>query len=540
MLFGAEARAKIVAGIEAMAKAVGTTLGPKGRNVVINRVLGPPHVTKDGVTVARDVRPVDEFERMGSRILRGAAEKQCEEVGDGTTTVTILANYIGQEGMRLLAGKMNPMDIKRGIDAAALMVMNQLSDIAQQIGEDKEQVLKVALVSTNGDLEIAEAITEAVVGVGVGGSVTVEESPNNQTSVEMVGGLKIEAGFASGYFINNFAKGVCELDDPVILVFDGNLAKPSEVNPILEKVVAEGRQLLIVAEKYEDAIMKTLIINRQQGTLRCCAIRAPGFSTARAEFLRDLATVTGTQVISKISTKRLQDLEVKDLGQARSVVVHPGHTVVVDGKGDEEKIEARLEELRRIIADKTGDEKTENEKKLASITGKVAILKVGAATQIEMQERKDRVDDAIHATRAAIRGGIVAGGGAPLVHIAKHIKDNLNKPTDRNADLSAGMNILLDSLSRPARMIAENAGVSAEKIVLQIEKGGEAKTSDSEIDFAYGYDAQNDEFGNLIEFGIIDPAEVVIASVRNAASIGGLIITTECLIKERTIEKEKA
>lgn len=524
LIFGDEARDSIKKGADAISRAVKVTLGPKGRNVMINKIAGPPHITKDGVTVAREVRLNNVFEDMGARVVRGAAERQNEEVGDGTTTVTVLAEVIFRESLRLVASGSNPMDLKRGIEAIGMAVVDSIDQAALGIPHDNfDEIYKVAMVSANGDDEIATAIAETISAVGKEGVVTVEEAPGPETQTEIVSGIKLDSGFATPHFINKPGKGTCELENPLILIFDGNIGKQSELTPILEQVVAEGRALLVITEKIEDQIMKMLVVNKMQGNLPCCVVKAPGFASMRAELLEDVALVTGTQVTNKVSKVRLQNLTVAELGAARRVVVSRDRTVIVEGEGDAEAVEARCQELRDEIAGKTGEGKDKLEEKLAAIRGKVAILKVGAATQIEMTERKDRVDDAIHATRAAVRGGIVAGGGAALVHAAKALEDGLAEKAPLNVDQFAGINILLKALREPAMQIARNAGAQAEMVISKIEEG----------DLGFGYNAQTDEFGDLVASGIIDPADVVTASVRNAISIAGLLTTTEAMITEK-------
>jgi chaperonin GroEL len=542
MQFGHDARAAMLRGADAIARAVKTTLGPKGRNVVIDRPLGPPHVTKDGVTVARDVRLIDPFEAMGARIIRGASERQAEEVGDGTTTVTVLAECIAREGMKLVAAGMNPMDIKRGIDAAALEAMNQLSaEVVEIDADDVAEIHRVALVSANGDEDIARAIAEAIVATGKEGSITVEEAPTHATEVELVKGFKIDSGYMNPYFITNQSRGVCELDDPLILIYEGTIGKMSEVANLLNLVIQQHRNLLIIADKIEDQIMRTLVLNRMKQDFGVCAIRAPGFASVRSEIMQDAALVTGTQVTSQTSNIRLMALKPDDLGGARRVVVNKDRTIIIDGSGNEEAVQAKCEELREAIKSKSGEEKKSLEQKLATLTGAIAILKIGAATQVEMTERKDRVDDAIHATRAALRGGILAGGGAPLVHVSEYLEDMMSNPDLANVDQAAGAKVLLKSLREPARQIALNSGVSADKVIDGIASsvGREAYGDPNEAEgrWNWGYDAQNGKFCDLVAAGIIDPAEVVISSVRNAASVAGLLITTECMITEKKEKK---
>lgn len=518
--FNTEARDKIMRGIDTLANAVKATLGPGGRNVIIDGLLvgrPRPRMTKDGVTVARAVQVSDPFEKMGAEIAKDAAEKQNEDVGDGTTTVTVLTQAIVREGIKYIATGMNPTELRRGIDLAADIVNDFLADMAVPV-DDNRQILNVAMVSANGDKEIAEAIAKAMREVGAGGVLTVEESATGVTEIEIVPGMMFDKGYAYPVFVNR-PNYTCELENPVILVFDGKISRLADITPLLEECVEAGRSILLIADGYEDQIMQTLVLNRTGGGLINCPVRTPAWGPLKEEILFDIVTATGGQLISHNSSVSLYKTRIANCGSAKRVIIRNNCTVIVGGAGEDTEIEDRCEHLKSEMAEAKGDERKNYEMRLASMTGGIAVIKVGGATEVEIRERKDRVDDAIHATKAAAKNGILPGGGVSLVYAARQL-ENIG---GNGPDQDAGIAIMRNALLEPLKTIAANAGVEGAEVLGRLKSEGAAS-------FQFGYDAHTEEYGDMVDMGIIDPASVVMASVANAASVGGMLLTTEALL----------
>lgn len=524
MKFNTEAREAMARGIDALADAVKVTLGPKGRNVVIDRPI-TPRVTKDGVTVAREVKVTDRFESMGVRLAMNAAERQNDDAGDGTTTVTVLCQAIAREGIKAVAAGMNPMDLKRGIDAAVDQVVNTIRALAIPIA-DSESIRKIAMISANGDKLVADKITEAMEIVGNTGIVTVEEYPIDSVEIEHVCGMMFEKGFTDANFINNTISHTCDFDDPAIMIYDGKLTRLAQISPFLEKCVIAGKSVLLIADYFEDEIMATLILNKQRGGFRVCAVKTPAFGKMRDDLLRDIATVTNTPIISKTSVLSLEELTPDQCGSAKKVQIRRDCTILIGGIGEPSAIQSRVEMLSEEAKSSTGDNKRNLEVRIASIGGGIAVIKVGGSSEVEVKEKKDRVDDAIHATKAAVAGGIVAGGGCALAHASL----SLAALTMPNADQQAGVNIVRRALTAPLKQIADNAGISGEVVIQNVTDQGSAD---------YGYNAQTNTYGDMQSMGVIDPANVVISAIKNAASVAGLLITTECMISEEKNNERK-
>jgi chaperonin GroEL len=514
---GSSARGEIFKGVEIMAAAVAVTLGPKGRNVVIGQSYGAPKVTKDGVSVAKQIELKDKRQNIGAQLIKTAASKTADIAGDGTTTATVLAQAIACEGNRAVAAGMNPMDLKRGIDKAVEVVLESISKRSKKIS-DRSEIAQVGTISANGDKEIGEKIAEAMEKVGKEGVITVEEGKGMAFELDVVEGMKFDRGYISPYFVTNSEKMIAELDNPMILLFDKKLSGLQPMLPLLEAVVQSGRPLLVIAEDVEGEALATLVVNKLRGGLKVVAVKAPGFGDRRKAMLDDIATLTKGTVVSDELGMKLENINISMLGKAKRVVITKDHTTIVDGAGDKQEIEARCEQIRRQIADSTSDyDKEKLQERLAKLSGGVAVLKVGGATDVEVSERKERVDDALSATKAAVEEGIVPGGGITLFYAAR----SLDKLDADNDDQKAGINIVRRALQAPLRQIVQNSGIDGAIVV--------GKLSESQ-DFDHGFDAQKLEYVNMIKAGIIDPTKVVRTALQGAASVAGLLITTEALI----------
>jgi chaperonin GroEL len=524
--FSTEARAKLKAGVDKLADAVKVTLGPKGRNVVIDKKFGSPTVTKDGVTVAKEVELDDEIENMGAQMVKEVATKTSDLAGDGTTTATVLAQAIYREGLKSVTAGANPMALKRGIENAVETVVAELKKISVPTSGRKD-IKQVATISANGDAEIGDKIADAMDKVGKDGVITVEEAKSLETTLETVDGMQFDRGYLSPYFITDPEKMECTIEDAYILIYDKKVSTMKDLLPVLEKVAQSGRPLLIVAEDVEGEALATLVVNKLRGTLKVCAVKAPGFGDRRKEMLRDIAILTGGQVISEELGLKLENTTLNDLGRAKRVIVDKDNTTLVDGKGKDDQIEGRKAEIKAQIEKSTSDyDKEKLQERLAKLAGGVAVLNVGAATETEMKEKKARVEDALHATRAAVEEGIVPGGGVSLLWCQK----SLDKTKGHDDDEKTGIEIVRRALEEPIRIIAQNAGAEGAIVV------GKVKESK---DKNFGYNAQTDKFEDLVASGVIDPTKVTRTALQNAASIAGLLLTTECVVVEKK-EKEKA
>lgn len=540
--FNAEARDSILAGLNLLANTVKTTMGPGGRNVIIDGPLAGrprPRTTKDGVTVARAVRVTEHYQRIGAEIAKDAAEKQNEEVGDGTTTVTVLTQAIVREGCKAIAAGFNPMDLRRGVDIAASILADTVQEMAREVAVTDETVYDVALVSANGDGEVALHISDALKQVGKGGVLTIEESVTGQMETELVQGMMFDRGYAYPIFINK-PNYTCEANDPLILIVNGKISRLADITPLLEECATAGRFLLLIADAFEDAVMQCLAANKTGGGLQSCPVRTPSYGTLKDEILQDIATMTGTQPLSINSEIALADMRMEHCGNARKVVIKNNCTVIVEGKGDETAIAERLAFLTdQKEKAKSADERKNFELRLAGMTGGIAVIKVGGATDVEVKERKDRVDDAIHATKAALKAGIVIGGGMALAYAVRDL-DGIHGDND---DQNAGIDIVRRIALEPMRQIILNAGGEPATILAMIAQhnAGPMPGSTANVlhnllkpgDFpSYGYNAQTEQYGDMFEMGIIDPASVVKASITNAASVGGLLLTTEAILAD--------
>ena len=524
--FSTEARARLKRGVDQLADAVKVTLGPKGRNVVIDKKFGSPTVTKDGVTVAKEIELDDEIENMGAQMVKEVATKTSDLAGDGTTTATVLAQAIYREGLKSVTAGANPMALKRGIESAVETVVAELKKISVPTSGRKD-IKQVATISANGDAEIGDKIADAMDKVGKDGVITVEEAKSLETTLETVDGMQFDRGYLSPYFITDPEKMECTIEDAYILVYDKKISTMKDLLPVLEKVAQSGRPLLIVAEDVEGEALATLVVNKLRGTLKVCAVKAPGFGDRRKEMLRDIAILTGGQVISEELGLKLENTTLNDLGRAKRVIVDKDNTTLVDGKGKDDQIEGRKSEIKAQIEKSTSDyDKEKLQERLAKLAGGVAVLNVGAATETEMKEKKARVEDALHATRAAVEEGIVPGGGVALLWCQK----SLDKTKGHDDDEKTGIEIVRRALEEPIRIIAQNAGAEGAIVV------GKVKESK---DKTYGYNAQTDKFEDLVAAGVIDPTKVTRTALQNAASIASLLLTTECVVVEKK-EKDKA
>jgi chaperonin GroEL len=517
--FSQDAREKMLRGVDVLANAVKVTLGPKGRNVVLEKSFGAPRITKDGVTVAKEIELDDKFENMGAQMVREVASKTADEAGDGTTTATVLAQAIVKEGAKSVAAGSNPMDLKRGVDLAVSKVVEALKEKSKKVTSN-EEIAQVGTISANGDQEIGRFISEAMQKVGNDGVITVEEAKSLSTELEVVEGMQFDRGYISPYFITDADKMRVELENPYILVEEKKLSNLQSMLPLLEAVVQSGRPLLIIAEDVEGEALATLVVNKLRGGLKVAAVKAPGFGDRRKAMLQDIAVLTGGQVISEDLGIKLDNVTLDMLGQAKKIVITKDDTTIVDGAGKKKDIEGRVAQIRQQIEDTTSDYDREKlQERLAKLAGGVAVIKVGGATEVEVKEKKDRVDDALNATRAAVEEGIVPGGGVALLRAVK-VLDTLK---GANEDQKVGINIVRRALQAPLRQIAENAGEDGAVVV--------GKILDKE-DYNFGYNASTGEYGNLVKAGVIDPAKVVRTALQDASSIAGLLITTEAMVAE--------
>ena len=517
--FDVEAREKMLRGVDILANAVKVTLGPKGRNVVIEKSFGAPRTTKDGVTVAKEIELEDKFENMGAQMVREVASKTNDQAGDGTTTATVLAQAIVKEGAKAVAAGMNPMDLKRGVDLAVAKVVEDIKKRSTKIASSSE-IAQVGTISANGEKEIGDMIAKAMEKVGNEGVITVEEAKTADTELDVVEGMQFDRGYLSPYFITNAEKMIAELEDPYILLHEKKLSGLQSMLPLLEAVVQSGKPLLIVAEDVEGEALATLVVNKLRGGLKVAAVKAPGFGDRRKAMLEDIAVLTGGQVISEDLGIKLENVTVSMLGKAKKVVINKDDTTIVDGAGKKKEIEARTNQIRKQIEDTTSDYDREKlQERLAKLAGGVAVIKVGGATEIEVKERKDRVDDALNATRAAVEEGIVPGGGAALLYATKALEGLKGA----NPDQDAGIAIIRRAIQAPIRQIVKNAGGEGSIVVGKLLE---------QKDYKFGYDAQNDQYVDLVKTGIIDPAKVVRHALQDAASVAGLLITTEAMVAE--------
>ncbi|MBL8702780.1 MAG: chaperonin GroEL [Alphaproteobacteria bacterium] len=522
--FSADARTRMLRGVDVLADAVKVTLGPKGRNVVIDKAFGAPRITKDGVTVAKEVELADKFENMGAQMVKEVAVKTGDLAGDGTTTATVLAQAIVREGAKAVAAGMNPMDLKRGVDMAVEKVVEDLKKRSKPVKDHKE-VAQVGVVSANGDREIGEMIAKAMEKVGKEGVITVEEAKSLETELDVVEGMQFDRGYLSPYFITNADKMICELENPFILIHEKKLSGLQPLLPVLESVVQSGKPLLIIAEEVEGEALATLVVNKLRGGLKVAAVKAPGFGDRRKAMLEDIATLTAGQVISEELGIKLESVTLDMLGKAKKVVIEKENTTIVDGAGKKADIQARCTQIRAQVEETTSDYDREKlQERLAKLAGGVAVIRVGGATEVEVKERKDRVDDAMHATKAAVEEGILPGGGSALLYATKVLKGLKGDNDDQNR----GISIVRQALESPARQIAENAGVDGSVVVGKILEQSESN---------FGYDAQDGKYTDMVKAGIIDPTKVVRLALQDAASVAALLITTEAMIAERPEKK---
>jgi chaperonin GroEL len=523
LLFNTDARAKLKRGVDALAEAVKVTLGPKGRNVVIDKKFGSPTVTKDGVTVAKEVELADAIENMGAQMVKEVATKTSDLAGDGTTTATVLAQAIFREGLKNVTAGANPMELKRGIDRAVEAVVEQLKSISVP-SAGKKEIAQVGTISANNDKEIGNLIAEAMEKVGKDGVITVEEAKGLETTLETVDGMQFDRGYLSPYFVTDPEKMEAVLDDAYLLIHDKKISVMKELLPILEKVAQGGRPLLIIAEDVEGEALATLVVNKLRGTLKVAAVKAPGFGDRRKEMLRDIAVLTGGQVISEEVGFKLENATLNDLGRAKRVVVDKDNTTLVDGKGKEGDIQGRINEIKAAIDKSTSDYDREKlQERLAKLSGGVAVINVGAATETEMKEKKARVEDALHATRAAVEEGIVPGGGVALLR-AQTALERIKGTEDEKI----GVEIVRRALEEPIRAIVQNAGAEGSIVVARVKESKERN---------FGYNAQTDNYEDLVKSGVIDPTKVTRTALQNAASIAGLLLTTECVVVEKKEDK---
>ena len=521
--FGNEVRQKMVSGVNTLANAVRVTLGPKGRNVVVDRAFGGPHITKDGVTVAKEIELKDKFENMGAQMVKEVASKTNDVAGDGTTTATVLAQAIVAEGMKYVTAGMNPTDLKRGIDKAVAALVGELKNIAKPCDTSKE-IAQVGSISANSDEQVGAIIAEAMEKVGKEGVITVEDGKSLENELDVVEGMQFDRGYLSPYFISDAEKQIAALDNPFILLFDKKISNIRDLLPVLEQVAKASRPLLIIAEDVEGEALATLVVNNIRGILKTVAVKAPGFGDRRKAMLQDIAILTGGVVISEEVGLSLEKATLDDLGQAKRIEIGKENTTIIDGFGDAAQIEARVAEIRQQIETATSEyDKEKLQERVAKLAGGVAVIKVGAATEVEMKEKKDRVEDALHATRAAVEEGVVAGGGVALLR-ARAALENLHTG---NADQDAGVQIVLRAVESPLRQIVANAGGEPSVVVNKVLEG---KGN-------YGYNAGSGEYGDMIEMGVLDPAKVTRSALQHAASIAGLMLTTDCMIAEIPEEK---
>jgi chaperonin GroEL len=518
--FGTDSRDRMLRGVNTLANAVKVTLGPKGRNVVIDKSFGAPRITKDGVTVAKEIELADPFENMGAQLVKDVASRTNDEAGDGTTTATVLAQAIVKEGMKSVAAGMNPMDLKRGIDKAVAAVIAEVKTMSRPVG-DTAEIAKVGTISANGEAAIGQQIADAMAKVGNEGVITVEENKGLETETEVVEGMQFDRGYLSPYFVTDPAKMTANLEDCVILLHEKKLTSLAPMVPLLEAVMQAGKQLLVIAEDIDGEALATLVVNNLRGSLKVVGVKAPGFGDRRKAMLQDLAVLTGGQVITDELGIKLESVTMDMLGDAKKITITKDTTTIIDGAGDKAAIAARVTQIRAQIEETTSDyDKEKLQERLAKLAGGVAVIKVGGATEIEVKERKDRVDDALNATRAAVEEGVVPGGGVALVHAGK-VLEGLKGD---NADQAAGIAIIRKALQAPLRQIAENAGVDGSVVAGKIVENT-SKT--------FGYDAQSEQYGDMLKAGVIDPTKVVRIALEYAASVAGLLITTEAMVADK-------
>jgi len=519
VIFDTDARAKILKGVDGLANAVRVTLGPKGRNVIIDKSFGSPTITKDGVTVAKEIEFEDKFENMGAQMVKEVASKTSDIAGDGTTTATVLAQAIFREGSKLVVAGMNPMDLKRGIDKAVTAITAELGKIAKPT-RDSAEIAQVGTISANADATIGQILAEAMEKVGQEGVITVEEGKSLETELDVVEGMQFDRGYLSPYFVTDPESMEAVLDEPLILLHEKKISNMKDLLPLLEQVARAGKPLLIVAEDVDGEALATLVVNKIRGTIAVCAVKAPGFGDRRKAMLQDIAVLTGGQVISEELGLKLENVTVKDLGQAKTVSIDKDNTTIIDGAGSKKDIDGRCQEIRNQIESTTSDYDREKlQERLAKLVGGVAVVKVGAATETEMKEKKARVEDALHATRAAVEEGIVPGGGVALIRCSK-VLDNLAAVNDEQA---AGINIVKRAIEAPLRFISENAGIEGSIVVdkVKAQKGNQ------------GFNAATESYEDLVKAGVIDPAKVVRTALQHAASVSGLLLTTEAMIADK-------
>ena len=527
LFFETDARNKMKKGVDALANAVKVTLGPKGRNVVIEKKFGAPSVTKDGVTVAKEIELEDAIENMGAQLIKEVASKTADVAGDGTTTATVLAQAIITEGLKNVAAGANPMDLKRGIDKAVKAVVENLKKQSQQVGNDNQKIQQVASISANNDEEIGKLIAEAMAKVSKDGVITIEEAKGIETGIDVVEGMQFDRGYISPYFVTNSEKMEAELENPYILIYDKKISSMKDILHILEKVAQQGAPLLIISEDLEGEALATLVVNKLRGTLKVAAVKAPGFGDRRKEMLQDIAILTKGIVISEEQGYKLENADLTYLGKCERIVIDKDNTTIVGGKGEKDGITARINQIKSQIENTTSDYDREKlQERLAKLSGGVAVLNVGAATEVEMKEKKDRVDDALHATRAAVEEGIVPGGGVAFVRAI----DALNNIDTRNSDEATGVQIVRRALEEPLRQIVENCGIEGSVVVNKVREG--------KGDF--GFNARDEKYENLIAAGVIDPTKVTRVALENAASIAGMLLTTECVVADKPEPKSAA
>ncbi len=522
--FGDEVRHKMVAGVNVLANAVKVTLGPKGRNVVLERSFGAPTITKDGVSVAKEIELKDKFENMGAQMVKEVASKTSDIAGDGTTTATVLAQAIIREGMKSVAAGMNPMDLKRGIDKAVEAAVSELKNLSKPCTTSKE-IAQVGSISANSDASIGQIIADAMDKVGKEGVITVEDGSGLQNELDVVEGMQFDRGYLSPYFINNQDRQIALLDNPFVLLFDKKISNIRDLLPALEQVAKAGRPLLIIAEDIEGEALATLVVNNIRGILKTCAVKAPGFGDRRKAMLEDIAILTGGTVIAEELGLKLENVKLEDLGQAKRIEVGKENTIIIDGAGVEANIKARIDQIKKQIEEASSDYDREKlQERVAKLAGGVAVIKVGATTEIEMKEKKARVEDALHATRAAVEEGIVPGGGVALLRARKAIA----AAKGDNHDQDAGISIVLRAIEEPLRQIVTNTGAEASVVVNKVLEGSGN----------FGYNAANDTYGDMVEMGVLDPTKVTRSALQNAASVAGLMLTTDCMVAE--LPKEDA
>ena len=525
--FDTDARNKMLKGVNILANAVKVTLGPKGRNVVLDKSFGAPRITKDGVSVAKEIELEDKFENMGAQMVKEVASRTNDEAGDGTTTATVLAQAIVKEGMKSVAAGMNPMDLKRGIDLAVTRVVEDLKNRSKDVSGSQE-IAQVGIISANGDREVGEKIAEAMDKVGKEGVITVEEAKGLEFELDVVEGMQFDRGYLSPYFVTNTEKMTTELEDAIILLHEKKLSSLQPMVPLLESVIQSGKPLLIIAEDVEGEALATLVVNKLRGGLKIAAVKAPGFGDRRKAMLQDIAILTGGQVISEDLGMKLENVTIDMLGSAKRVSITKDETTIVDGAGDKAEIEARVSQIRGQIEETSSDYDREKlQERVAKLAGGVAVIRVGGMSEVEVKERKDRVDDALNATRAAVQEGVVVGGGVALIQAGKAL-DGLK---GANADQDVGISIIKKAIEAPLRQIAENSGVDGSVVAGKIRESNDKN---------FGFNAQTEEYGDMFKFGVIDPAKVVRTALQDAASVAGLLITTEAMVADKPAKEGAA